>query len=154
MMERNNKKRNKNGGLQMDSMPVIVLVGQNTLVSSRIKNIFADQNMKICEADSRRELSRILSQNHNIDLILTEIGVDTENGFNGIKLIQQVKAQKGGTPVVMLSSIGKKEVITRCLREGAVGYILKPFQDEYLKEKVLKLIETEKPFQSCLTICP
>lgn len=130
------------------SMSVVVLVGQNTLVSSRIKNIFADQNMKIYEAYSRRELSRILFQNSNIDLILTEMEIDTENGFNGIKLIQQVKAQKSGIPVVMLSSIGKREVITRCLREGAVGYILKPFKDEYLKEKLLKLINVEKQAES------
>ncbi|MDD2621081.1 MAG: hypothetical protein PHC92_10485, partial [Syntrophomonadaceae bacterium] len=44
---------------------------------------------------------------------------------------------------VMLTSISKKDVITRCLLEGAADYILKPFSDEYLKEKILKYINIE-----------
>ncbi len=128
----------------MDNLPVVVLVGQNTLVNSRFKNIFAGQNIKIYEAHNRRELFRILFQNNNVNLILTEIDIDTRNSFNGINLIQQVKAQRSSIPVVVLTSIGKKEVITRCLYEGANDYILKPFKDEYLKEKLLKYINIEK----------
>lgn len=131
----------------MDNQPVVVLVGQNTLVSSRFKNIFSDLNIKIYEAYNHRELLRILFQN-NVDLILTEIDIDTKNSFNGINLIQQVKAQRSSIPVVVLTSIGKKEVITRCLREGAADYILKPFKDEYLKEKLLKFINIEKMTES------
>jgi CheY-like chemotaxis protein len=137
-----------NGGLQMDNQPVVVLVGQNTLVSSRIKNILSNQNIKIYEAYDRRELFRILFQNNNVDLILTEIDIDIKNGFNVISLIQQVKAQRSSIPVVVLTSIGKKEVITRCLYEGAADYILKPFKDEYLKEKLLKYIDIDKLTES------
>lgn len=132
----------------MDNQPVVVLVGQNTLVSSRFKNIFSNQNIKIYEAYNRRELFRILFQNNNVDLILTEIDIDTKNGFNGINLLQQVKVQRSSIPIVVLTSIGKKEVITRCLREGAADYILKPFKDEYLKEKLLKFIDIEKMTES------
>jgi hypothetical protein len=50
--------------------------------------------------------------------------------------------------VVVLTSIFKREVITRCLYEGAADYILKPFQDDYLKEKLLKYIDIEKMTES------
>lgn len=133
----------------MDNIPVVVLVGHNTLVNNRFKSIFANQNIKIYEAYNRRELFRILNQNNNcVDLILTEIEIDTRNSFDGINLIRQVKARRSSIPVVVLTSVCKKEVITRCLREGAVDYILKPFKDDYLKEKLLKYIDIEKLTES------
>jgi CheY-like chemotaxis protein len=124
------------------------LVGHNTLVNSRIKNVFADQNIKIYEAYNRRDLLRILYQNNNVDLILTEIEIDTKNSFDGINLLRQVKAKRSSIPVVVLTSICKKEVITRCLHEGASDYILKPFKDDYLKEKLLKYLDIEKLSES------
>jgi response regulator RpfG family c-di-GMP phosphodiesterase len=132
----------------MENLPVVVLAGHNTLVNSRIKNVFANQNIKICEAYNRRELFRILYQNNNVALILTEIEIDAKNSFDGINLIRQVKAKRSSIPVVVLTSIGKKEVITGCLREGAADYILKPFKDDYLKEKLLKYVDLEKLTES------
>lgn len=132
----------------MDNLSVVVLAGHNTLVNNRLKTIFAEQNIKIYEAYNRRELLRILYQNNSINLILTEIEIDVKNGFDGINLIRVVKAKRSSIPVVVLTSICKKEVITKCLREGAADYILKPFKDEYLKERLLKYIDIEKLTES------
>ena len=133
----------------MDGVPVVVLAGHNTLVNIRIKSVFSNQNTKIYEVYNRRELLRILAQtNNNVDLILTEFVIDAKNGFNGIDLIRQVKAKRGRIPVVVLTSVCKKEVITRCLYEGAADYILKPFKDEYLRERLVKYIDIEKLTES------
>jgi len=133
----------------MENVPIVVLLDQNTMVKSRIRNNFSNQGVKIYEAYNRRELLRILSQNNNkVDLIVTEIEIDAKNSFSGIDLIQLVKTKRSSIPVVVLSSVGKKEVITRCLLEGAADYILKPFKDEYLKEKLLKYINIENLTES------
>jgi len=133
----------------MENLPIVVLLDQNTMVKSRIRTVFANQGVKIYEAYNRRELLRILSQNNNkVDLIVTETEIDVRNGFNGIDLIQLVKAKRSSIPVVVLSSVGRREVITRCLLEGAADYILKPFKDEYLKEKLLKYINIENLTES------
>lgn len=125
----------------MDNLPVVILLDHNTLVKSRIRNIFANQDVKIYEACNRMELLRILSVNHNmVDLIVTETEIDIKDGFDGIDLIKLVKARRNRIPVVVLSSVGKKDVITRYLMEGAAEYILKPFKDDYLKDKLLKYI--------------
>ncbi|MDD4389568.1 MAG: response regulator [Eubacteriales bacterium] len=130
----------------MDNSQVVVLVGHNMLVNSRIKNIFSNYDVKIYEAYNSRELFRILSLDNKVALILTDFEIDTKNSFNGINLIRQVKAKKRGIPVVVLTSICKKEVIVKCLREGAAGYILKPFDDDYLKDKLLKYIDINTSF--------
>jgi len=128
----------------MDNTPVVILVDQNTIVKSRIRDILPNQDIKIFEAFNRQELLRIMAvNNYKIDLIITEIEIDTSNNFDGISLIQLVKSKRSSIPVVILTSISKKDVITRCLLEGAADYILKPFEDEYLKEKLLKYINIE-----------
>lgn len=135
-----NRRQLKKKSLQVENPPVVVLLDNNILVKSRIRNIFEDQNVKIYEASNRADLLRILSVNRKVDLIVTEIEIDSKTGFNGIDLLRLVKDRNSGTHVVVLSSVGKKEVITRCLLEGAADYILKPFEDEYLKKKLLKYL--------------
>lgn len=94
----------------MENMPVVVLLDHNTLIKNRIRNIFKDQNVKIYEAYNSRELLRILhAHNNKIDLIITEIEIDNRDGFNGKDLIRLVKARSSSIPVVVLSSVGRKE---------------------------------------------
>lgn len=128
----------------MSTVPVVVLVNQNTIIKSRIRNILPDQKIKIYEAMNQQEVLRILdANNYKVDLVISDIEIHPDNSFDGISLIQLVKKKRSSIPVIILTSIDKKDVITRCLLEGAADYILKPFEDEYLKEKLLKYINME-----------
>lgn len=128
----------------MESLPVVVLVDSNSVVKERIRKILSDQDITIYEALSRQDLLGIMEQNKNqINLIVTDIEIDTERNFDGISLIQMVKNKSDTIPVVVVTSESRKDVITRYLREGTADYILKPFEDNYLKEKLLKHINVE-----------
>ncbi len=128
----------------MQNSSVVVLVEPNILVKSRVRSVFANQQVKIYEVADRRQLLSVLSKNnYKVDLIITEIEIDTNSSFDGISLIQLVKAKSSAIPVVILTSISKKNVITKCLMEGAADYILKPFEDDYLKKKLLKYVNLQ-----------
>ncbi|WP_373483189.1 PleD family two-component system response regulator [Acetobacterium sp.] len=128
----------------MDSLPVVVLVDSNSVVKERIRKILSDQDITIYEASSRQDLLGIMEQNKNqINLIVTDIEIDTDRNFDGISLIQMVKNKSDTIPVVVVTSESRKDIITRYLREGTADYILKPFEDNYLKEKLLKHINVE-----------
>lgn len=128
----------------MESLPVVVLVDSNSVVKERIRKILADQDVTIYEASSRRDLLGIMEQNKDqINLIVTDIEIDTDRSFDGISLIQLVKNRSDTIPVVVVTSESRKDIITRYLREGTADYILKPFEDNYLKEKLLKHINVE-----------
>lgn len=128
----------------MESLPVVVLVDSNSVVKDRIRKILSDQDITIYEATSRQDLHSIMEENKNqINLIVTDIEIDTERSFDGISLIQMVKSKSDTIPVVVVTSESRKDVITRYLREGSADYILKPFEDNYLKEKLLKHINVE-----------
>lgn len=128
----------------MQSLPVVVLVDSNMVVKDRIRRILADQDVTIHEALSRSELLDILKDNKDqIDLIVTDIEIDTDRSFDGLSLIKLVQSKSDTIPVMVLTSESKKEVITKYLRQGTADYVLKPFEDNYLKEKILKHISIE-----------
>lgn len=128
----------------MESLPVVVLVDSNVVVKDRIRKILADQEVAIYEALNRRELLEILAENkYQVDLIVTDIEIDTDRSFDGLSLIKLVQSKSDTIPVMVLTSESKKEVITQYLRQGTADYVLKPFEDNYLKEKILKHISIE-----------
>ena len=139
----------------MRSTANIVLLDQNSIVKSRIKDIFSSSDISehhkivLFEAANRRDFLRIMAQTGcNIDLIISETVIDSKNNFDGISLINLVKSKRSSIPVILLTSDSRKDVITRYLREGAADYILKPFKDEYLKERLLKYINLESLTES------
>ncbi len=128
----------------MESLPVVVLVDSNVVVKDRIRKILADQDVAIYEAFNRGELLKILKENkYQVDLIVTDIEIDTDRSFDGLSLIKLVQSKSDTIPVMVLTSESKKEVITKYLRQGTADYVLKPFEDNYLKEKILKHLSIE-----------
>lgn len=128
----------------MGNLPVVVIADPNVVVKHRIRRILADQDIKIYEAFNRDEMNNVLLENNNkVDLIVTDIEIDMNNSFDGISLIKLVKSKSDAIPVVVLTSVSKKDVITKYLLEGTADYILKPFEDDYLRGKLLKYINIE-----------
>jgi DNA-binding NarL/FixJ family response regulator len=128
----------------MENLPVVILLDNNTLVRNRIKAILSDQNVAIYEAFNRKDLSLILVEKHyKIDLIITDIEIDPKNSFDAVSLTRLVKSKNNIIPVVVISSTSSEEIITGLLYEGVSDYILKPFEDDYIKSKLLKYVNIE-----------
>ena len=128
----------------MNNVPVVVLADQNTVVKNRIRGILADQDIKIYEASNNSGVMDLITENnYHVNLIITDIEIDTNNEFDGMSLLKLVKSKSQNIPVVILTSISRKEVITRCILEGTSDYILKPFEDDFLREKLLKYLSAD-----------
>lgn len=59
--------------------------------------------------------------------------------MSGIELLERLHAQGSRIPVVMLSTEGQPELIERAKSLGAKGWIVKPFQAEFLLAAAAKL---------------
>ena len=128
----------------MNGVPVVVLFGSNIVVKNRIRRLLSDREITIYEANNRWDLLKIMAENNDqVDLIITNIEIDTDSSLGGISFLKLVKSKSDTIPVFVLTSTSTKEIISMYLREGAAEYILKPFKDSYLKEKILKHLNTE-----------
>ena len=79
-------------------------------------------------------------KNGKFDFIVSDINMPVMNGF---ELLTAVKADDTlkHLPVLMVTAEARKEDIVRAAKEGAAGYIVKPFTKATLEEKVQKIMQ-------------
>jgi two-component system, chemotaxis family, chemotaxis protein CheY len=75
----------------------------------------------------------------NYDFVVSDINMPVMNGF---ELLGAIKADESlkHLPVLMVTAEARKEDIVRAAKEGAAGYIVKPFTKATLEEKVRKML--------------
>ncbi len=74
------------------------------------------------------------------DLIFLDINMPQVNGIQLLKMVRGSDTYKQ-TPVFMVSTENEKDIIIKCIIEGATDYILKPYMQETVKEKLAKKLK-------------
>jgi two-component system chemotaxis response regulator CheY len=79
-------------------------------------------------------------KNAKYDFVVSDINMPVMNGF---ELLSAVKADDTlkHLPVLMVTAEARKEDIVRAAKDGAAGYIVKPFTKATLEEKVQKIMQ-------------
>jgi two-component system chemotaxis response regulator CheY len=74
------------------------------------------------------------------DFVVSDINMPVMTGF---ELLSAVKADDNlkHLPVLMVTAEARKEDIVRAAKDGAAGYIVKPFTKATLEEKVQKIMQ-------------
>jgi len=123
----------------------ILIFDEVSLMRHRISVLLQELRYQICEAASTMDVYHYLS-NDNIDirLVLMDIGFDAESGF---EVIDKIKEKRPGIPILIITSNNKRQTFLRCISEGVTDYILKPFEDEFLVEKVTSILQQKEQEQ-------
>lgn len=76
---------------------------------------------------------------NNVDLIITDIWLQ---GMSGIELIRILNNYPlyCNIPIIVVSSSNDIKTINEAIKAGAVDYVIKPFEEKLLMEKVKKII--------------
>ena len=74
------------------------------------------------------------------DFVVSDINMPNMNGFELLKAVKADDALKH-LPVLMVTAEARKEDIVRAAKDGAAGYIVKPFTKATLEEKVQKIMQ-------------
>src|ERR1700726_4869141 len=90
---------------------------------------------KIGEAGSFEELTTLLEQDSDVDLILLDLTMPGISGFSGLIYL---RAQYPAIPVVIVSASDDAGTIRRSLDFGASGFIPKRVGDETFRDAIIK----------------
>ena len=93
---------------------------------------------KIDEAGSFDELTALLEQDSEVDLILLDLTMPGISGFSGLIYL---RAQYPAIPVVIVSASDDGGTIRRSLDFGASGFIPKRFGVETLRDAIVKVMD-------------
>src|SRR6201997_4918429 len=95
---------------------------------------------KIDEAGSFEELTALLEQDADVDLILLDLSMPGISGFSGLIYL---RAQFPAIPVVIVSASDDGATIRRSLDFGASGFSPKRFGVEPFRYAITKLMEAD-----------
>jgi len=93
---------------------------------------------KVDETGSFEELTALLEQDADLDLILLDLSMPGISGFSGLIYL---RAQYPAIPVVIVSASDDAATIRRSLDFGASGFIPKRFGVDTLRDAILKVMD-------------
>ncbi len=112
-----------------------------------------DINIKLMEAIfDVNEFTLITSKNalegldiakkEHLSLIILDLVMPNVDGFEFLKRIKSNK-NTSSIPVVILSALPSQENSDKCIKMGAIDFILKPFIIKDLKNKITEILQSE-----------
>ena len=111
-------------------MARILQIEDNEDIQNILFNLFSEEH-DIIRAYSGTE-GELLFQSQEIDLVLLDIMLPGKGGEEVLKFIRQ----RSSVPVIMLTALGDKHLISQYLLDGANDYIVKPFDLEEVYARV------------------
>jgi two-component system chemotaxis response regulator CheY len=118
-----------------------LIVDDSRFVRGYLRGLLEEKGIE-CEeaADGRAGMDR-LNAGLPFDLALVDWNMPV---MNGLEMLKQLRAERhGGIKVMMVTTEAENDFILRALDAGADEYLMKPFDDEALTEKlvILGLVE-------------
>ena len=119
--------------------PKILTVDDSKTVRVIIQNAFKHYDCEIFEACNGVE-GLALASRENPDLILLDVTMPV---MDGIEMLCKLKANAvlKAIPVLMLMAEGGRENVLRIAKIGVRDYVVKPFKEEVLVQKVGRIID-------------
>jgi len=100
----------------------------------------AQEGYETITADNAEHALKII-ESTDLDLVLTDMKMSP---VDGIELLGRIKERLPDLPVVMMTAYGTVEKAVEAMQLGAFNFILKPFQNETLRQLIGKAIHTYK----------
>jgi two-component system chemotaxis response regulator CheY len=114
-----------------------LIVDDSRFVRGFLRNLLEGKGIE-CEeaADGQAGLDRVHG-NHTFDLALLDWNMPV---MNGLDMLKEMRAEGyDGIKVLMVTTEAENDFILRALDAGADEYLMKPFDDEALNEKLAML---------------
>lgn len=120
----------------------ILTIDDSKMVRIMIGRAFKDLDCRLLEATNGQEGLEIARRDRP-DLILLDYTMPVMDGLDTMTAIQ-ADAELRSIPVIMLTAEGSKDIRLRLAQLGVRDYLVKPFKDEVLIERVRRVIPLSK----------
>ena len=123
-------------GLKADGSKIRVLVVDDSMfVAKQLGQILSSEGYEIIAtaADGKEGVDKYKELCPNVDLVTMDI---TMPRMDGITALEQVMTFDKNARVVMVSALGKEELVKKSLLLGAKNYIIKPLDRKKVLERI------------------
>lgn len=122
----------------------ILVVEDDTALSEALQDTLELAGYKVTTAENGKAALACLSQ-ADISLVVSDINMPE---MDGEELLKQVKENYPNIPTMLMTAYGTIEQAVEAMKEGAVDYMVKPFEAEVLVNMVSRYVSCEKNIQA------
>jgi signal transduction histidine kinase len=127
----------------------ILVVDDNLDTLRLLRDLFRDQNFDVITADSAAAAWQALNENPEISLVLSDISMPGESGFDLLRRIKAPESPFNELPVVLTTAeIPEPESRVLGLQLGAVDYVVRPIMLDELALRVALAFENFQRLRS------
>ncbi len=123
-------------GLKLDGTKFRVLVVDDSMfVAKQLTQILTSDGYEVVATaqDGKEGVDKYKELCPNVDLVTMDI---TMPRMDGITALEQIMAFDKNARVVMVSALGKEELVKKSLLTGAKNYIVKPLDRKKVLERI------------------
>jgi len=117
-----------------------LVVDDSMFVAKQLGQILSSEGYEIVAtaADGKEGVDKYKELCPNVDLVTMDI---TMPKMDGITALEQIMAFDKNAKVVMVSALGKEELVKKSLMTGAKSYIIKPLDRKKVLERIAKVLQ-------------
>jgi two-component system chemotaxis response regulator CheY len=126
-------------GIKPEGVPYRVLVVDDSMfIAKQLGQIFTSEGFEI--ADSAVDGAQGVEKYKALrpDLVTLDITMPVMDGVSALEKILEFDKQAS---VIMVSALGKEDVVKKCLLMGAKSYIVKPLDRKKVLERVISVLK-------------
>lgn len=127
-------------GQRADGSPFRVLVVDDSMfIAKQLGQILTSEGFEVADTagDGSQGLEKYKAMKGKIDLVTMDITMPIMDGVSALeKILEFDKDAK----VIMVSALGKEDVVKKCLLTGAKSYIVKPLDRAKVLERVTSVL--------------
>jgi two-component system chemotaxis response regulator CheY len=127
-------------GLKDDGTPYRVLVVDDSMfIAKQLGQIFTSEGFEVVDTatDGAQGFEKYKALHPNIDLVTMDITMPV---MDGVSALEKILGFDKGARVIMVSALGKEDVVKKCLLMGAKSYIVKPLDRKKVLERVVSVL--------------
>jgi chemosensory pili system protein ChpA (sensor histidine kinase/response regulator) len=119
--------------------PLILIVDDSLSVRKFLSGVLGKHNIEVDTARNGQTALEMISQK-DYDLMITDLEMPQVSGY---ELIEQIRSQSlwDNLPIIVLTGRASKHIQQHSFKLGANEFIIKPFKDKDLLEKIGKYVD-------------
>jgi two-component system chemotaxis response regulator CheY len=118
----------------------VLIVDDSMFIAKQLGQIFTSEGFEVADtaADGAQGVEKYKELYPNIDLVTMDITMPVMDGVSALEKILEFDKE---AVVIMVSALGKEDVVKKSLLMGAKSYIVKPLDRKKVLERVVSVLK-------------
>ena len=118
----------------------VLVVDDSMFIAKQLGQIFTSEGFEVAATaeDGAKGLEKYKELYPNVDLITMDITMPVMDGVSALEKILEFDKNAN---IIMVSALGKEDVVKKCLLMGAKSYIVKPLDRKKVLERVVSVLK-------------